>query len=178
MKRVGEIMIPLEEYPWVRIGDTLKRAIEVMEGAELEVGVRRSLPRVLLVFDDHDDLAGIVRRRDIMRGLEPDFLVSQPLEERVRLFDMGTGPLLSELASEVSMDRVVQGLQAQSRRMVSDVLRPIPTTLGPGDQIMKAVYEMVSLNQSLIPVEDGEVVVGVVRSVDVLHELARLIDCA
>lgn len=175
MKRVREVMIPLEKYPRVRIGDTLKHAIAVMEGAQLEVGVRRSLPRVLLVFDNEDDLVGIVRRRDIMRGLEPDFLVSQPLEYRVKFFDVGVDPLLSELTSEVSMDRIVRGLREQSQRMVGDVLRPIPTTLSPEDQIMKAVYEMVSLNQSLIPVEEEEEVVGVVRSVDVFHELARLI---
>jgi predicted transcriptional regulator len=117
----------------------------------------------------------MVRRRDIMRGLEPDFLVRQPLEYRVKLFDVGVDPLLSELASEVSMDRIVKGLREQSERMVGDVLRPIPTTLKLDDQIMKAVYEMVSLNQSLIPVEEEGVVVGVVRSVDVFNELARLI---
>jgi hypothetical protein len=40
---------------------------------------------------------------------------------------------------------------------------------------MKAIYEMVSLNESLIPVVEGEEVLGVVRSVDVFHELAQLV---
>ena len=179
MKRVREMMIPVEKYPSVRIDDTLKRAVEVIEGARLEVGRRVSLPRVLLVFDHEDDLVGIVRRRDIMRGLEPDFLVSQPLEYRVKFFEVGVDPHLSELSSELSKEvdlgRVVRGLREQANRSVGDVLRPISTSLGPDDQVMKAVYEMVSLNESLIPVVEGDRVIGVIRSVDVFHELALLL---
>jgi hypothetical protein len=40
---------------------------------------------------------------------------------------------------------------------------------------MRAVYEMVSLNASLIPVVEGNELLGVVRSVDLFRELARLI---
>jgi len=179
MKRVRDMMIPLEDYPWVYIDDTLGHAIQVMEKAHLEVGRRASLPRVLLVFDHDEDLVGIVRRRDIMRGLEPNFLVSQPLEYRVKFFDVGVDPHLSELASDLSreatLERVVRGLREQANRPVGDVLRPIPTSLGPEDQIMKAVYEMVSLNQSLIPVVQEDKVIGVLRSVDVFHDLALLL---
>ena len=58
---------------------------------------------------------------------------------------------------------------------MGDVIRPIPTSLGPDDQVMKAVYEMVSLNQSLIPIVEEDKVIGVIRSVDVFHELALLL---
>jgi predicted transcriptional regulator len=180
MKRVREMMIPLDEYPWVRIDDTLGQAIRVIEDSQLRVGRRASLPRVLLVFDHDDELVGIVRRRDIMRGLEPDFLVSQPLEYRVKLFEVGQDPHLTELSTdlsrEVGLERVVKGLRGQASRPVADVIRSIPTSLGPDDQVMKAVYEMVSLNQSLIPVVEDEKVIGVLRSVDVFHELALLLE--
>ena len=180
MKRLRELMIPLEKYPWVRIDDTLGHAVRVIEAARLEVGRRASLPRVLLVFDHDDDLVGIVRRRDILRGLEPSFLVDKPLEYRIKLFEVAADPHLAELSSELSkevtLDRVVKGLRDQANRPVGDVLRPIPTSLGPDDQVMKAVYEMVSLNQSLIPVVEDDKVIGVVRSVDVFHELALLLE--
>lgn len=175
MKLVREMMIPLEDYPWVRIDDTLKYAVRVIEEARLKVGSRASLPRVLLVFDQNEELVGVVRRRDIMRGLEPNFLVNQPLEARVKLFEVGVDPHLSELSEQVDMERVLKGLRAQGKRPVADVIRPISTSLRPDDQIMKAVYEMVSLNESLIPVVEAEQVIGVVRSVDVFHELALLL---
>ncbi len=175
MKRVADIMIPLEDYPWVRISDPLSHAVDVIEGSQLEVRRRRSLPRVLLVFDNDDQLVGIVRRRDIMRGLEPNFLVNQPLEYRIKLFDVGRDPHLAELSEEFSLDRVLKGLREQAGRPVGDVMRPISTTLKPEDRVMKAVYEMVSLNESLIPVVDDDEILGVIRSVDVFHELARLL---
>lgn len=175
MKRVREMMIPLEDYPWVRIDDTLKYAVRVIEEASLEVGSRLSLPRVLLVFDRDDELVGMVRRRDIMRGLEPNFLVNQPLESRVKFFEMEVDPHLSELSKDLDFERVLKGLRDQGRRPVGEVLRPISTSLSPDDQIMKALYEMVSLNESLIPVVEDDQVVGVVRSVDVFHELALLL---
>ena len=174
-KRAAEIMIPLDKYPWVRVGDSLKHAVSVIEEAQLEVGLRRSLPRVLLVFDSKDELAGVVRRRDIMRGLEPEFLLDHPLEYRVRLFEVAIDPHLTELSGDASLEMVVKGLQEQGKRPVADVLRPISATLKPDDPIMKVIYEMVSLNESLIPVVDGQEVLGVIRSVDVFHELAQLL---
>jgi predicted transcriptional regulator len=171
MKRVGEIMIPVAQYPSVRDNTTLRNAIKVIVGAVLEVDLRKSLPRVLLVFDGIDVLVGTIGRRDIMRGLEPSFLVSQPLEYRKRLFEVAVDPNLAEF----SYDRVIKGIKAQAERPVSEVMRPIKATLDAEDHVGKAIYEMVSLNVSLIPVLRGRKVVGVVRSVDVFNELAELL---
>ncbi len=82
MRRVGEVMIPVDRYPSVQDKTTLREAIKVIESAVLEVALRKSLPRALLVFDDIHVMVGYVRRRDIMRGLEPRFLISQPLQYR------------------------------------------------------------------------------------------------
>jgi CBS domain-containing protein len=171
VKRIREIMIPVAQYPSVRDNATLRDAIAVIVGAELEVDLKKSLPRVILVFDGIDVLVGYIRRRDIMRGLEPSFLVSQPLEYRQKLFDVSVDPNLSEL----TYDRVVKGVQAQADRPVSDVMRPLEATIDADDHVMKAIYEMVSLNVSLIPVLDEGHLVGVVRSVDVFRELAELL---
>ena len=171
MKRVGEIMVPLEQYPSVRDNCTLREAVAVIESAQLEVDLRKSLPRALLVYDEIDVFVGYVRRRDIMRGLEPRSLVSRPLEYRKKLFDVAIDPNLSEL----SYDHVVKGIREQGDRPVSDVMRPIEATIEADDHVMKAIYEMVSLDLNIIPVlQDGQVV-GVVRSVDVFHELALLL---
>ena len=171
VKRIRDFMIPVADYPSVRDTATLREVIDVTLHAELEVGRKRSLPRVILVFDGIDVLVGYVRRRDIMRGLEPSFLVSQPLEYRRKLFDVSVDPNLSE----VMYDRVVQGIQSQADRLVSEVMRPLEVTIEADDHLMKAVYEMVSLNVSLIPVLHEGQLVGVVRSADVFREVAALL---
>ncbi len=170
-RRIGEIMIPIEQYPSVRDTATLREAIAAIEGVQLEVDLRKSLPRVLLVFDAIDVMVGYVRRRDIMRGLEPRSMVSQPLDYRKKPFDVGIDPNLSEL----SYDRALKGILEQAERPVTEVMRPNEVLIDSEDHLMKAVYEMVSNNLSHLPViRDGHLV-GVVRSVDVFHELAQLV---
>lgn len=171
LKRVREVMIPIGQYPSLRDTAALRDAVALMETAELDVQGRRSLPRVLLVFDEIDVLVGYVRRRDLMMGLEPRFLVVQPLAYRKKLFDVAVDPNLSEL----SYDRVEQGIREQAGRPITDVMRPIETIVQADDHIMKAIYEMVSQDLSLIPVVDGKRLVGVVRSVELFHEMAQVV---
>lgn len=170
-RRVRDVMIPIDEYPRVRDLAPLRQAVEIIEKAHLEVKRRKSLPRCLLVFDAIGVLVGYVRRRDIMRGLEPKFLVSRPLEYRRKLFQVDVDPNLSEL----TYDRVVKGIREQASRPVSDVMRPIETILSADDHVMKAIYEMVALDLSLIPVIEDRQLVGVVRSVDAFHEMAQVL---
>ena len=171
VKRVAEIMIPVASYPSVRDTAPLREAMEIIEAARLEVARRPSLPRALLVFDEIHVAVGYVRRRDIMRGLEPPFLVSRPLDYPHKAFDVAVDPNLSEL----SYDRVVRAIRAQAERPVSDVMLPFETTVDADDHLIKVVSEMVALNLALIPVLRDRQLVGVVRSVDVFHELAGLV---
>lgn len=169
-KRVGDIMIPLKDYPHLPVWSTLREAIEVMHRAQLKVRGRRSLPRSVLLFDLDGSIAGMVRRRDIIRGLEPKFLVSRPLDYRMKLFDVSVDPHLSEL----SPDKLVKGIREQAARPVEEVMRPIRRTIDFDAHVLTAAYEMVNYSMTLLPVlRDGKVV-GAVRSVDVFHELAEI----
>lgn len=169
--RVGDIMIPLAEYPTLPVWATMREAIELMVKAQLVVGGRRSLPRTILLFDLDGSLSGTVRRRDLMRGLEPRFLVSQPLDYRKKLFDVSIDPNLSMLPFE----RVVEGVREQAERPVTDVMRPFERTIDYDDHILKAVYEMVTLDRAILPVVKDNKIVGVVRTADLFQELAAIV---
>jgi CBS-domain-containing membrane protein len=171
MKKVGDVMIPLNNYPHIPYWFTIRQAIIEMDKHEIECGGRRSLPRVVLVFDEKYQLLGMVRRRDIMRGLEPKTLVSQPLEYRKKLFDIKTDPNLSEM----SFDKMLKGIKEQAERTVNEVMQPIKVTAEFEDHLVKAIYEMVDNNVSILPVLKEQKVVGVLRSVDLLHEVAQLL---
>ena len=87
--------------------------------------------------------------------------------------------LLSELSKpellELSDGQAVNRIKERAERPVGDVMQPIKVTLQHDDHLMKIIYEMVENNLSMIPVlEDGSVV-GVVRSVDVLDEVSKLV---
>ena len=171
MRRVGEIMIPLADYPHLPVWSSLLEAVKMMHRAEIEACGRKSLPRVILLFDLDGSISGTVRRRDLMRGLEPNFLVSQPLEYHQKLFGVATDPNLAEL----SFDKVAKGIREQVNRPVTDVMCPIERTIDADQHVMKAIYEMVSHSLSILPVMEKGKVVGVLRTVDVFHELAELV---
>ncbi len=112
--RAGDVMIPLEQYPRVKPDDSLRRAMSVMDHAQLDVRGRKSLPRLLLVVDDGGSLVGLLRRRDIMRGLEPPFLGAQPLEYRKKLFDVGADPALLALTFQRTVGGCASRADARS----------------------------------------------------------------
>lgn len=170
-KRAGDIMIPLDRYPHIPYWFTLRQAIAEFEKSEFDINGRKSLPRVVLVFDEAYKLLGMARRRDILRGLEPEFLTSKPLHHRKKLFDVKIDPNISEM----SYDTLLKGIQQRAERPISEVMRPIEVTVDVNDHIGKVIYEMVDRNIVHIPVLNNEKVVGVVRSVDVFHEVAKLV---
>ena len=165
----GDAMIPLDKYPHIPYWYTLRQAMVEMEKSEIEIHGRKSLPRVVLVFNEAYQLLGMIRRRDILRGLEPNFLLIQPLQYRKKLFDVEVDPNLSLLSS----DKLKKGVLEQAERPVSDVMIPADHTVDFDDHIFKVIYEMNEHNLSLIPVLKDKRVVGVVRTVDIFHEVAK-----
>ena len=169
-KRVQDIMVPLEEYPCIPDTLSLRDAIVEM-GVQILRTRQTTLPRVVLVFDeDFKELLGMLRRRDIMRGLEPRFMAGGSLKHQRKLFDVEIDPNLSEL----SYEKVIARIQKRADRLVREFMIPIKATIDADDHIMKAICEMVDQNTSLLPVLKNDRVVGVARSVDVLDELALL----
>ncbi len=171
MTVAGDIMIPLEKYPHIPYWFTLRQAMAEMAHSELIVGGRQSLPRAVLVFDEKYRLMGLVRRRDIFRGLEPEFLLDKPISERRKLFDVRTHPA----NWEIPLDKILEATKKRAERPVSDIMRPIEQTANYNDHIFQVIYDMNVNRVNLLPVlQDGRVV-GVVRSVDVFHEVCKLI---
>ncbi len=170
-RQAGDFMIPLDIYPHIPYWFTLRQTIAELESAELEMMGKKSLPRWVLVFDEKYQLMGSARRRDILRGLEPEFLIDKPMEVRKSMFDVKIDPNLSEL----SYDKLLEGMRKQAERPVRDIMQPIKTTVDYGDHIVKVIYEMVDNNVSMIPVLKDNKVVGVVRSADLLSEVVKIV---
>lgn len=170
-KTAGEIMIPLDQYPHIPYWFTIRQAVAAMEKSEIERDDKKSLPRALLVFDEHYHLLGCVRRRDILRGLEPKFLRTMPVAHRKSLFEVDVDPNLADLTS----GKISLALQEQADQPVSEIMSPISTMVDVKDNLAKIIYKMVSRDLNLIAVSREDKLVGVVRSVDVFHEVASLL---
>jgi predicted transcriptional regulator len=171
-RRAVDIMIPIERYPNIFHHATIRQAVEIMETAQLEVGRRKSLPRSLIVFDKDFHPLGIVRRRDILRGLEPKFLRSMSLQHRRQVFRFEVDPDLTELTA----GRFADAVREQAEQPVSSVMQPIKSTLEHDDRLAKIVYYILKWDIDLMPVLRDGIVIGVVRTVDVFHEIAQLLE--
>ncbi len=168
-EKAEDIMIPLEDYPHIPYWFTLRQAVVEMEKSVIDFDGRRSLPMALLVFDEKYDLVGIVRRRDILRGLEPKFLRTMSIPNRRQMFDIEADPDLVDLSS----GKVGQEMRERANQPVSEVMQSIACSVDCEDHIAKIIYRMLTHDLNLLPVLKGEEVVGVVRSVDVFREIAE-----
>ncbi len=170
-RRAGDMMIPLEKYPHIPHWFTLRQAVAEIKKSELEVGGQKSLPRSVLVFDEKYHLLGVARRRDILRGLEPNFLKTMPMAHRRQLFDIEADPDLTVL----STGRVAQAVREQAEQPISVVMQPITDTVEFDDHITKIIYKMISKDLDLLPVMKDNRIAGVVRSVDAFNEIAGIL---
>lgn len=173
VKKAGELMIPLDKYPHVPYWFSLRQAVAVLEKTKLhpDVPAGPSLARFVLVFDETYKLLGITRRRDILRGLKPHFLGGLPLQDQKTIPKEKSEPA----APEGSYDKMVMGLCEQAEHPVSEVMLPIQATVDYEEDIFQVISKMVESNVSMLPVLRENMVMGVVRSVEVFHEIAELI---
>jgi hypothetical protein len=163
-----DIMIPLEQYPHIPYWFTIRQALVELEQGDIAArSGRRSLPRVVLVFDQSYQLLGLVRRRDLLKGLGLDAFPAGS-GGPFRLFRKGADP--GELGPEV-----LARLKEHGERQVSEVMSQVPATVDGDDSVLKTARLLVEHDVSLLPVLEGGGVAGVVRTVEVLNVVASLV---
>ncbi len=173
-KTCGEIMVGVEEYPHIPETLTLKEAMTVlkMERAQIKArDGRLTVPDSVLVFNEDQVFVGIVRRRDILRGLLPEFLLGRAVRHRGTKFQM----TVDMNVSEFSWDRAVAGLRENAKRKISEIMQPITLTVNYNDHLLKAMQENVALDCVAIPVVKENKIVGMVRSGDLLQEVEQFL---
>lgn len=174
IRHARDLMIPIGQYPHVSVDATIAEAIEMFLDGSHDIEVndgRKSLPRVLLVIGGDHELIGILRRRDIMRGLEPGFLHSSRVDAESGIFGVRHDPDLAEF----SYDHMLGPMKARARKPIGKIMQPILITVREDDHLFKVIDAMVDNNVSLVPVVEHGRITGAIRSVDVLEEIARLI---
>lgn len=166
-KRAGDIMIPLDMYPHIPYWFTVREAIAIIHHSQIEINGKKSLARAVLVFDEEYKLLGMVRRRDILRGLDPESIFGTHVKHSKQYVNVEPDPEYFE----ISLDAIVKSIKTNSNKPVSDMMTTIDQTVDSNDHIMKIIYEMNKFETSMLPVLKDDVVVGVIRTVEVLNEI-------
>lgn len=169
MKRVEELMIPLDAFPYIPYWFTLRQALAELQEAGVKRPGEKPLPWLILVFNARNQLLGIVRQREILHGLKPSLTPDGLKDYHPTPSDAGTDPNLYLLG--LSPKKAMQELQGQVDRQIIEFMVPIQATVDHNDVAIAAVHMMIERDMSFIPVVREGQIVGLVYAGDVIHEL-------
>ncbi len=165
------LMIPLDSYPHIPYWFTIRECIALLHHSELEINGKKSLARAVLVFDEEYKLLGMVRRRDILRGLESvDFLNKEHNSEKM-LFEIDPDPNLLE----VSAEPLIRKIKEKAETTVGEIMVPVKATVNHDDHLIKIIYEISEYQHGMIAVMEEDVVVGVIRTVEIMDEIRKIL---
>ena len=167
----ADIMVPIDKYPCLQEEDTLRDAIHKMDTVSIESNGQISLPRFVLVFNKKKQLRGFVRRRDILRGLEPAYAMHKKAHVSRRDVDIAVDTRL--LA--ISYGNVEAIIRKKAGHKIEEVVQPIRATVNHDGNLLEIISKMVESNCSMMPVMKDGSVIGVIRSVDVLSRVIPIV---
>ncbi len=162
IKKVRELMIPLKDYPHLPYWFSLQQAVAIVRESAIKFAGSFE-PRTVLVFNEKYQIVGILTLRDILKGLEPAFLIETDLTK--------IDPSLAVVRGEL----FGPNMKHQATRPVSDVMGPIKVTVNADDSLAKALLLMVKEGVGMMPVLDNQHVVGMVRLTDLFLKLSEFL---
>lgn len=162
-KKVKDIMVPIERCPTVTSGARVKDAMALLSKT-MEAGpCPGSVP--LLVMEN-STLTGLLGLREIVQAMEP------------RVFKGGTyrgWTVPAEMAPPLFLKGMfTEKCRDLAERRVKEIMSPVPRLLDAEDTLIKAVHTLVDANYDIVPVWQGDRVVGLVGSLEIIDEVAAL----
>ncbi len=168
MKSAGEIMLPLELFPYIPYWFTLHQALAELEEFESAPNRPKSLPWIILLFNAQSEFLGLVQRQDILRGLRPN--AADILRGSYPSFSNSTAdPNLSRLS--FSPERALQELKTQIDHQMVEFMTPFKITVDFDDPALLAIYIMIDYDLAFVPVVKAGQIVGILYVEDALKEV-------
>jgi len=159
-KRVGDIMVPAEEYSRISSTCTFKQAVRVMYDSFYKTGnMSGTGHQSVLVYDEDNQLAGLITFRAIMEAVEPSFL---KMSLTIPGFFEG-----------IFSNKCTQ----EANRRITEIMIPIKEiTIKKEDTLLKAIHLMLNNKLNSLPVVNHHNrVIGMVRNVEIFREIANTI---
>ncbi|MBW2638541.1 MAG: hypothetical protein JRC86_13740 [Deltaproteobacteria bacterium] len=116
LKCVGDIMTPLEAFPYIPYWFTLRQALAEWEDTWLKRPDYKSIPWLILVFSARNQLLGAVRHRDILPGLKTSLMPDRLRDHYSKASDEGVDLNLFRLS--FTPQKASQELTKQFERQI------------------------------------------------------------
>jgi CBS domain-containing protein len=164
----GDFMIPIQEYPHIDASSSVCDAMSLMHSS---LAAPHKF-RTILVTDEHQHLLGYLSLRDLIRAVGPRYLRKEAPSYKGHQPFQGIASDLSAL-SLIWQDGFSVKIREEAKKPVKDMMTLIEHTLSPDDSFAKCVHLMVVQNELIIPVAEGDKVIGVIRLVDIFERIAE-----
>lgn len=177
-EKVKERMIPISNYSTVSEDATLKEAVLSLRKSycELDAGMcTEAGPRTVLVVDEKDKLAGILDFRSFLKTLIPELAGGLS----AKLAALGVSMAFAQ-ADASNLDESRLGFHARvlknAETAVRDIMLKIRGTIDAEASIMDALKEIFRNKISVLPVYEGDKLVGVLRDTDLFLAVTDILE--
>ncbi|MDP2157200.1 MAG: CBS domain-containing protein, partial [Nitrospirota bacterium] len=120
-KQVKDVMVDVFDYPHIPYWFSVRQAIGIIKKSLLS-GEKCHYPMAVLVFDEKYNLLGTVSLKDILKGLEPNFLKPSKKAQVHEEDDSGLSVLWDTLFKES---------REAAERPVSEIMAPTKLFVKP-----------------------------------------------
>lgn len=156
---VENIIVPVHEFPIVREQNVVAEAVQVMRQFFHQRDGTWFGFQAALVLNRKDRLVGLITLRGLLRAFQ-----LQAIQDHL---------LKNDATGLFFLNKFNDNLEI----VVRDIMRPINLiTVQKGSSIFEAVWKMVKRKISLLPVMDGDQLVGMIRTIDVFWVIGELLD--
>ena len=153
---VKDHLIPLDRYPHLHEDQSLHDAVEIIRSYTAGAAERLRYS-ALLVLDGKHQLVGRVTMQDIVLGIDPRFTgLAEVKKYEGKKTDATNLVILWE-------DSFFEECSKRGTKKIVDFMSPIKHTVKGDDSLLKALSIMLSANETVLPVVEGDRVVGVIR---------------
>lgn len=173
--RARDVMLPPRSYPHVHARVTIRDAIVALSASAVRMPDGYIMvPRYVLVLDDDERLVGIVSRRELLKGLVPEFRRSRESAEHIRELVPFGGEMPSEVLISWSSLFSRTTLEAATEP-VRTIMAGVKGTVQVDDSLSAVISTMLHHGVDLVPVLDGSKVAGVVLMTNIFDIVAQFV---
>jgi CBS domain-containing protein len=176
-KKVKDILIPLSEYAVTNPEKPLREAVRALRKIYCEVEYGKCTEaghRTILVLDDSGNLVGILDFKSILRVLIPEIAGGLT----ARLEALGVSIAFAQ-ADSANLDEARLGFRARviknAETKVKDAMLKIRGTISADAGLMDALKLIYNNKITVLPVYEGNKIIGVVRDSDLFLTMAEIL---
>lgn len=171
-KKVKDIMTDIDNYSSVTVNNTIEEAIVKLMNSQTQLAssnlIREAGHRSLLVFDENKNFIGLLRMKDLLRGVRPYYLSlpKSSMADTVRFSHVFTGGWDGLFTIQ---------MKELAEKKVGELVMDPPPMIDENANLMEVADLLFQTGRTRLIVTSGKKVVGILREQDLFFETVNIV---